>query len=346
MKQALALFFLGLLCITLFYSCSSENPKPKGPQVFTGLAMTIPYRILIDMPARETQYTHINRVISRTFAEVDEIYNKWNPLSELSILNTIPAYQRIQLSPQLEKVLVKIGSIVELTGGMFDPTVETVERLWKPYLINGQEPSPELLTSTKQATGWHHVHIDNGFYYKDNTATVITLEGITRGLTVDLLAENITKEGYSNIFVEWGGEVRTKGHHPSGRPWNVTLTQDNDSDLGKPVAFISLSNKSIATTGELLPLWTVDNVRYNNIYNPLECKPMRVTEHGIASASVVANSCFLADALSKVALTFTNLDSAQAWADKISAKDHDIAIWLVARSPNLGKKSISFEQGL
>lgn len=340
--------WIPLLSITaaLFYGCSNETAKSLSPQVFTGLAMTIPYRILVDMPSHETRYTQLNRVISKTFAEVDEIYNKWNPLSEISILNALPAYKQVKLSPQLEKVLGKIHALVDLTGGLFDPTVETVERLWKPYLLQGLEPSPEQIADLQKATGWQHIHIMDGLYYKDNPLTFITLEGVTRGLTVDLLAENIAKEGYHNFFIEWGGEVRTKGHHPSGRSWNVTLTEEADSDLGKPIAIISLSNKSVATSGQILQVWPVNDVRYNNIYHPIDCKPMRMTDHSIASASVVADNCFLADALSKVALTFPNLEKAQAWADKISAERQEIAIWLVARSTSLSKKSVPFQQGL
>ena len=31
--------------------------------------------------------------------------------------------------------------------------------------------------------------------------------------------------GFKDIYMEWGGDVRVKGHHPTGRRWFVTITE-------------------------------------------------------------------------------------------------------------------------
>lgn len=330
-KLSRSLLALSLSFLLFLPSCNNEIPIKKEPQVFTGIAMTIPYRILVDIPPLEKERTKITRIFTEAFAEVDEVFNKWNPQSELSKLNTLKAGEKVKLSPHLDNVLKKIQPIVQITNGKFDPTIETVQALWKPYLQEGTEPPEQKIALIKGAAGWHHIHLEDGYYSKDNDLTAITLEGVMRGLSVDVVYESLAKAGLSNFFVEWGGEVRTKGHHPSGRPWNVTLNHITDGDLNKPVAFVSLSNQSLATTGgSIMQSWEVGNVKYRPIFDVLECRPIKMTDQAVVIASVVASSCFLADALTKAALTFPDLDSAQKWADSITKREPDIAIWLIA----------------
>ncbi len=327
-----------LLLATILFSCSSHEEE-KNPLTFTGLAMTIPYRILVGSPVLENHRNEVEQIIAQTFAEIDETYNKWNPLSELSQLNSAKAKEKIYLSKEMNEFLQRVKTIVVMTEGRYDPTIECIQTVWRKYLPLHQEPPHEELAAILPALGWHNVHIDNGLFYKDNDATQLDLSGIAKGYAVDLLIERLSAAGYPNTFVEWGGEVRAQGLHPKDRPWNIYISRFEDADPTHAIAYISLTNQAIATSGDYNQNWRVGKTRYCHIYNPKSGRPYPITDTSIASASVVAKNCFLADALATAALTFSNLTQAQVWADSVTKNHPDVAIWLMARTTEIPSKA-------
>lgn len=55
---------------------------------------------------------------------------------------------------------------------------------------------------------------------KDHDA-LLDLSGIAKGWTVDKIAEALP----SPCWVEWGGDIKVRGKHPSGRPWTVAVPE-------------------------------------------------------------------------------------------------------------------------
>jgi thiamine biosynthesis lipoprotein ApbE len=47
------------------------------------------------------------------------------------------------------------------------------------------------------------------------------LNGIAKGWAVDKIAEALP----SSCWVEWGGDIKVRGHHPSGRCWQVAIVE-------------------------------------------------------------------------------------------------------------------------
>jgi thiamine biosynthesis lipoprotein len=331
-KKYIILIVLACIGAYVFFSCSDMPKKTQEPQIFTGIAMTLPYRILVGEPADEKSREVLSTIIVRTFAEVDEIYNKWNPLSEITKLNNAKAGQKIDISFALAHFLRKVEEIVVMTDGRFDPTVETYQKIWKKYLDMGKTPPEEEVAGLAKAAGWHNIHIQNSQFYKDHDATQLDVGGITKGYAVDLLVKRIKDAGYSNVFVEWGGNVHATGLHPSGRRWSIYVSKLENINPQNAIAHISLSNQSIATSGDHIQHWKVGDVTYSHIFDSLTLQPMPITPNSVVSASVVAPSCFLADALATTALTFATSDEAKAWADAISKEMPDVAIWLISRT--------------
>jgi FAD:protein FMN transferase len=329
----LPFFFL----ILFLYGCSS-SPSEKLT-VFSGTEMTIAYRILIGLPLTPTDKNSISKIIFETFNEVNQIYNKWNPDSELSRLNQLKAGVRVPLSGELLKLILLTDEIVRLTEKRFDPTIEPLQALWKEYLEKGQTPSPAEIESIAQVIGWSKIHYEEGLFFKDYDATSLDLGGIAKGYCVDLLVERLNKAGFANVFVEWGGEIRASGEHPDQRPWNIFISRLGDTNPENAIAILSLQNQAIATSGDYLQNWTIKDegddsstMTYFHVIDPFTLHPRKVTSLSVASASVVANSCAWADGLATAAMMFSNAQEAQAWADEIQSRWPKISFWIISRS--------------
>jgi FAD:protein FMN transferase len=323
------------LCVILvLVGCGSESPPQTT--TFAGNVMTIDYKIIVGSPITAADKDGVQQIMFATFQEVNSIYNKWNPQSELSRLNQSPAKIKIRISKQLEKLLAETDKIVKLTGGRFDPTIEPLQQLWKSKLEKGTVPSESDIQTVSEAIGWDKIHFGQGVFWKDHLTTSLDLGGIAKGYCVDLLVERLNKAGFAHVFVEWGGEIRASGHHPDNRPWNIYISRLENENPDQAIATLSLVDQAIATSGDYLQNWIVfdeksgKEVTYFHIIDPLTRRPLLSTSRSIASASVLAANCTLADGLATAAMMFHTQEEAEAWIESLG--ELGIQAWFYTRN--------------
>jgi len=293
--------------------------------------MTIDYRILVGSSLTNEEKKNIQEVIDTTFHEIDTIYNKWNPDSELSQVNRLPAHTKMEISPKLKKLLTLTDEIVTISEGRFDPTIEPLQHLWKKRLESGKKPSADEIAAISPFVGWKTIHFKNGVLYKEDGRTSVDLGAIAKGYGVDLLAENLHTQGYSNLFVDWGGEIRVLGEHPDKRPWHIFISRLNDTDPDHAIVHLDLRDQSVATSGDYLQKWSVEGTTYFHIIDPQTFQPLEMKNGSIASASVLASSCALADGLATAAMLFPDIDQAEAWTAKVREHYPEVRLWLLSR---------------
>lgn len=292
--------------------------------------MTIDYHITVGAILSQSETARLTQIITETFAHVDQIYNCWNPESELSRLNRLEAERAVPLSPELEQFLQKTGEMVALSEGRFDPTIHSLQTLWKSSLEVGRTPSQEEIAALRPSLGWSLIHFSNGYFWKEHQSTSLDLGGIAKGHCVDLLTEHLLAAGYPNLFVEWGGEIRTAGEHPTGRPWHLFISRLEDTDPAHAIAHLDLTDHAIATSGDYFQHWEAAGERFFHIFNPQSGSPMLQKRSGIASASVAAPSCALADGLATTAMLFSSVEEAERWAKKIQEIYPNVQFWFVS----------------
>lgn len=308
--------------------------------------MTIDYHITVGHPLTTHQIEQIQKIIEKTFQEIDTTYNKWNPHSELSKLNALPAHTPFHLSPELSQFLHRIDDLVNLSEGRFDPTIEPIQQLWKTKLEQRECPTIEEIEALKPCIGWHTLYITQEIFYKKDSRTQLDLGGVAKGYCVDLLIERLHQIGLNNLYVEWGGEIRTLGFHPSQRPWRVFISRLNNSDPKQAIAQIDLIDHALATSGDYFQYWIVKTNQgeekiYCHIFNPLTLAPIEVKTGSIASASLLALDCMTADALAKVLMLFQSVEEAQIWVENLQEKIPHLACWIATRSNSTSSQTNS-----
>lgn len=281
--------------------------------------MGIPYTIKVGDSLDEDLKQTIENIINDTFLEIDLVYNNWNARSEISKINQLAAFEKVAVSPGLYSLLENIDKIYQLTEGRFDPTIEPIERMWKTHLRQGKIPSTETLKPWVQSVGWRHIHLEEGCLWKDHALTAIDLGGISKGYCVDMLVERLTEMGISNLFVEWGGEVRAQGHHPKKRPWHVAIAGMTSIDL----------EGALATSGDYFQCWEVDGVTYTHIIDPMTCQPLQKGHAAITSTSVKMESCAYADAFATALMLFSSAEEGKQW---VKTLPFSIETWISKRN--------------
>lgn len=325
--------FLSLLFLA-FIICGCSN-KQEPIAIFSGNAMTMDYRILVGASLTKQQIDTIQSLITNTFDEIDHTYNKWNPLSEVSFLNRLAANEHYPLSEGMYRLLQDTDRIVILSQGRFDPTIEPLQELWKNSLKNGKTPSNNEIESVKAVIGWNKIHFRDGIFSKKHNDIKLDLGGIAKGLCVDLLTERLNALGYRHVYIEWGGEIRASGRHPAGRPWTIFISRFGDKSPDQAIATLPLQDQSIATSGDYLQFWTLDDgTTYSHIIDPRTYQPILVTPHSIGSASVMAKKCAIADGLATAAMLFDSAEESERWLEQIKQEEPDLQFWIVSREEN------------
>lgn len=334
LSQFPLLFFI----FSLFFlqGCQSPSSASRKPIHFSQNVMTIDYHISIGDPISSSTHLQIQKVIDATFQEINAVYNKWNPSSELSQLNSLPAHTPQQLSPQLYQFFQRVDALVKLSGGRFDPTIEPIQQLWKAKLEKGILPTQFEIEALRPYIGWQTLQMANGIFYKEYAQTQLDLGGVAKGYCVDLLLERLRSMGLNHLYIEWGGEIRTLGFHPSQRPWRVFISRLSNSNPSQAIAKIDLIDRALATSGDYYQNWKIKTTQgeekiYCHIINPQTLNALEVKTGSVASASLLALDCMTADALAKVLMLFNSPEEAHEWMNQLQSKFPYLACWIAAR---------------
>ena len=320
--------YLLSIALLTFAGCSKSEPSSR-PASFTGTALNVDYRVMVGHELSKDERHRIQRIIAYTFDEVDQTFNQDNPRSELSRLNKMPGGVIANLSPQLEYLLDQTKKIVMVSQGKFDPTVEPAKQLWKAKTNQNQKPSEEEISDLKVIVGWDNIHFHNGIFYKDHDLTAMDLSGITKGHAVDLILDRIVQADFNNVYVEWGGVIRTNGKHIENRPWVVAINQKGDVKSSKTPANLEMKDNAVATSDIYNK---AANTKTAICIDPKTCEPAESNPQGIGCATFQANTCTFAVGLCSTALTFNSLPEAEKWASDVRKDYPEVSYWIVLRN--------------
>lgn len=321
-----------LLLIFLLGSCSRKAHDARGVTTLSGNAMTIDYRITFGEILSPQKIQQARSIINLTFDEVNSLYNQWNPASDISALNQLKAGERVAPPAPLYQLLLFVNEIVALSKGRYDPTVEPLRKLWIGHLDNGSIPDTQEIANIAPAIGWNQVHLQDGLFWKDSDGIQLTLDSVSKGLCVDIILERLQAAGFHHLLVEWGGELRATGQHPEGRPWKVFIRRLGSMIPEDSIADLSLVDSAVATSGDYLQYWTVDGVSYFHVFDAKRLQPLTIHSNSVASSTVVAPTCALADALATTLMCFESMEAARDWAEQLQERFPQTDFWLAART--------------
>ena len=111
--------------------------------------------------------------------------------------------------------------------------------------------------------------------------------------TVDVLAEFIREKGYSNFYIELGGEVYVSGLNRENQKWKIGIDTPESSSKERSISeVLSISNEAVATSGNYRKFYEVKGKKYAHTIDPKT--GLQVT-HNLLSATVIAKDCTTAD---------------------------------------------------
>jgi len=238
----------------------------------------------------------------------------FNPQSALSQLNAQGFLA--QPHPDLLKVLQLAQTVSEKSQGAFDVTVQPLWAVFSEAQALGRLPMADAVTQARQRTGWQHMTLDPARISFTRPDMAITLNGIAQGFAADLVQTHWRSMGIEHALINTG-EWAALGESQTGGDWRLGIADPRDEQ--KLMKNIALHGKSVATSADSQTFFSAD-FKHHHIFNPRT----GYSPPDVASVTVVADSCALADALTKV-MFVAGIDQAmglaKAWAVDVLVVD-------------------------
>lgn len=229
-----------------------------------------------------------DRLIARAVAEIDrleDIFSLYRPASALMRLNetgrlTDPPFEMLEC-------LSLCAGVHAVSGGLFDPTVQPLWRLYATAYSAGRAPTDDEIAAARALVGWGRMGFDAGAV-RLAPGMALTLNGVAQGYVADRIAALFRADGLTDILVDMG-EMRALGGAPGGGGWPVRVAGAGGT--------LPLRERALATSA---PRGTAFDAagRAGHILDPQSGRPSASPWTGV---SVSAPDAALADALSTAA---------------------------------------------
>ena len=223
--------------------------------------------------------------------------------ADMSLFNPESAVSRLNKTGELRKPSAQLVSVLSLarhvsarSQGAFDVTVQPLWQLWSQVSAGEKLPSQKLLQTKRQLVNWRALETSPDMIRLNTKGMGVSLNGIAQGYAADLVRAVLQSHGVAHALIDTG-ETATLGNAPDAKPWRLGVESAADAHLPQPV--ITADARAMATSSDSHTAFTTDHV-HHHIFNPHTGDSPRYW----ASATVVAPSCVLADALTKVFFMF------------------------------------------
>ena len=318
-KSSGAQLLLGFLLFWI--SCTSE----RSQYTISGNTMGTTYSVKLVSIESGLNIQSIDNKIDSILVSINKQMSTWDPASDISKFNSLESIEPLSISDDLFHVIDNSINISKKTNGLFDITVFDLMRIW------GFGPNPmstfpknDDIEQVLKFTGYENINITNKKISKSNIKVKLDLNAIAKGLAVDKIFQFMRSEGFEDVFVEIGGEVRFSGRNRRNQNWSIGIEDPmiNGMTQNEIAAILSLSKSAIATSGNYRNIVNLDGELLGHTINPRTGFPIQTD---VISVTVLSQSCMVADAWA-TALMVMDYDTGYAKVEDESGID---AVWIL-----------------
>ena len=272
-----------LLFIFATLSCRTEGPYVE----IDGYAQGGAYSIKCSLPGiagYEKEASRLKHGVDSILNCIDRAVSGYNSESLLSRSN---AGEAITDDGSAEYFIFNdlrnyCDSISSATEGVVDCRAAALFDIWGFGFKNGELPSDEEIQSA----------------VKDRSR--MNFNAVAQGYSADLVAGYLEAQGIGNMLVNIGGEMFCSGVNPNGMAWTIGIDAPYDGNMEpgqklKAVFSIPPGKKcGVVTSGNYRKYYVRDGKKYAHTIDPRTGRPV---QHNLLSATVIAPTSALADAL-------------------------------------------------
>lgn len=307
-----SIFALTAIILTtgLLAGCS----KPPQEQTLQGYAQGTTYHITF-WSKDEVPTSQVQSSFSTTLAQIDEELSTYRPDSYISKLNDSDSTQWQPASQDFIDLIKIAKDINHNSEGCYDPTINPLFDLWGFKKDTLHVPTDAEIAATKADMGLDKIQVDekNKRIRKTNPLVQLDFSSMGEGYTIGKLSQVLESKGINNYLIEFGGDMKIKGHKPNGKKWRIAIQQpikekDGSQRVYKIITIEDEKGVTLDTSGTYNHYFDDKGVEYSHILNPSTGRPVN---HDLVSASVFGTDPRISDAWATTMLCLGPIEGAK-----------------------------------
>ena len=238
---------------------------------------------------------------------VDQQMSTWKPGSDLNLINAAPLGRWVHVPSQLMTVLQAALAINHQSNGAFDIGVGHQVARWG-FGTHALQPLPILTErqgAPRRKTEEALMLDPLNERAKRLAEQSFDLSGIAKGFGVDELGMVLNASGIRSWLVGIDGEMRACGRKPGDAAWAVGHERPVPGQRDM-MGVIELTDRAVATSGNYRHFRDEGGRRLSHTIDPRHGRPVA---NDIASVTVLAPTCMLADAWATALLVMGEHDA-------------------------------------
>jgi FAD:protein FMN transferase len=273
------------------------------PILLEGFAQGTTYHLTLVMPDNsQAAKDALKKDIEAEFARLDKAISNYRPDSTIEEFNALQTTEPQELGEEIGGLVSLARDLSQLSGGCYDLTVKPLFDLWGFKKDTFHLPTEEELAQVKTLVGMDKLFSPNPRVLQKQLPNLsVDLSSIGQGYSVGRMADIVERHGITNYIVEIGGELKTRGTKPDGKPFRIALEKPlpNQRKLHKIIAFTSGEPMSLMSSGTYRHYFDDQGKRYSHI---LDARTGRPVAHQTVSVAVLHPDPTIADAWSTALL--------------------------------------------
>jgi FAD:protein FMN transferase len=200
---------------------------------------------------------------------LNAILSDYDPQSEMNLLAEKAGKDEwINVSPVLSGVLQLSALAWQKSRGAVDVTVGPLSKLWRQARKTKQFPDHREVLKAKEGAGFEFVLLDTARCRVKllNSKTQLDFGAIAKGYIAQKVLEHLRSRNIDKALVDAGGDIAMSGAPPGKKGWSVAVNIPESEELLP--RRITLSNKAVATSGDLYQYMEKDGKKYSHIIDP------------------------------------------------------------------------------
>jgi thiamine biosynthesis lipoprotein len=225
--------------------------------------------------------------------EIDRRMSVNAPGSEIDEVNNEAGRKPVQVTPDVFSVMKRALALARLSGGLFDPTVGPLVKLWGINTDHARLPSPVEIAAARKLIDWRDVALDESAssIYLKRAGMKIDLGGVAKGFAADEIVGLLSARGVKSALIDLGGNIFAMGSKTDGSAWKIGI-QNPDAPRGTYFGIATVVNKTLVTSGIYERFFIQDGKRYHHIMDTRTGYPV---DNGLESVTVITDRSFDAD---------------------------------------------------
>lgn len=237
-----------------------------------------------------------NKIIQRlnSLEENMSVNIKTSTVSQINSHSGQP--QVTHINNDIYNIITEADKFSKLSNGAFDITIGPLVKEWGVFTDHPHVPSQSRINTLLKLVNYKSVDLsqDKMTFRLPLKGQMIDFGAIAKGYAADEAVKICRRDGIKSAYINLGGNVYVVGNKPDNTPWRIGIQNPRAAD-GKYIGILSISDKTVVTSGDYERFFMKDGIRYHHIIDPRTGCP---SNSDLISSTIVTNSSISADALS------------------------------------------------